>query len=66
MKAKKPKLVQHVLLEKKIIGAVMLDDEGYFYRPKYNSISVAAYNSKKDGEHFSSLNLVLRSVHGEE
>ena len=62
----KPKLIQHVFLEKKIIGAVMLDDKGYFYRPKYNSISVAAYNAKKDGDHFSSLNLVLRSVHGEE
>lgn len=66
MSKPKPKLLQHVFLEKKIIGAVMLDSQGYFYRPKYNSISVAAHNSKKDGEHFSSLGLVLRSVHGEE
>lgn len=61
----KPKLIEHVVLEKKIIGAIMLDLDGYFYRPKYNSISVAAYNAKKDGEHFISLGLVLRSVHGE-
>ena len=62
----KPKLIQHVFLEKKIIGAVMLDADGYFYRPKYNSISVAAYNAKKDGEHFSSLGLVMRSVLGDD
>lgn len=62
---KKPKLVEHVLLDKKIIGAIMLDDKGYFYRPKFNTISVAAHNPKRDGDHFSSLGLVLRSVHGE-
>lgn len=53
MPNKKPQLMEHILLEKKIIGAIMRDADGYFYRPKYNSISVAPYNAKKDGDRFA-------------
>lgn len=48
----KPKLIRHFFLDGKIIGAIMLDSEGYFYRPKRNSISVAAHSKKWDGDHF--------------
>lgn len=62
--AKKPQIQKHIFIEKRIVGAIMLDDAGYFYRPKYNSISTAAYNSKKDGAHFASLSACERSVLG--
>ena len=63
---KKPLLVQHVLFEKRIIGAVMLDDKGYFYRPKRTtSIVKSAHNPKWDGEHMQNTQEVLNLVWGE-
>ncbi len=52
---KKPTIETHILLEGRIVGAIMYDELSYFYRPKYNSLSKAAYNPKKDGERFLSL-----------
>lgn len=51
-KPKKPQIQTHVLIEAKIVGAVMLDDSGYFYRPKRNSITVGPWSSKWDGDHY--------------
>ena len=61
----KPKMIQQLFLEGKIIGAIMLDSEGYFYRPKRNSISVAAHSKKWDGDHYRTVQAVINVVFGE-
>lgn len=51
-KAKKPEKLRYHLLDGKIVGAVMRDDRGYFYRPKRNSITVGPHSTKWDGDHY--------------
>jgi hypothetical protein len=63
---KKPTQLRVVLLEGKLIGAIMLDEKGYFYRPKRNSITSGPHSEKWDGEHFPSDKACERSVYGEE
>lgn len=60
----KPKLIEAFKLDKKVVGNIYLDNEGYFYRPK--GYGVKAHDPKYDGEHFKSLGLVLRSLEGAE
>lgn len=58
----KPKLISYFFLEGKIVGAIMLDSEGYFYRPKRNSISVAAHSKKWDGDHYRTEQAVINTL----
>lgn len=51
-RADKPQIQTHVLIEGKIVGAVMRDKVGYFYRPKRNSITVGPWSSKWDGDRY--------------
>lgn len=60
----KPKLIEAYKLDNKIVGHIYLDTEGYFYRPK--GYGVKEHNPKRDGDHFKSLGLVLRSLDSEE
>ena len=49
----KPKLLTHWFLEGRVIGAIMQDADGYFYRPKRSSsIGHGPHTSKWDGAHF--------------
>lgn len=61
----KPQMIQHVLFEGRIVGAVMLDSNGYFYRPKRNSLVKSSHNPEWDGEHKSSVKEILKLVWGE-
>lgn len=62
----KPKLIKNILLEGSIVGAIMLDNGGYFYRPKWGTkISTTSHSKVKDGEHKPSILEVEKSVYGE-
>lgn len=47
-----PKQIELIGLDGKIIGCIMLDHKGYFYRPKRNTIGKGGYNPKWDGKYF--------------
>lgn len=52
---KKPTVETLIRLEGKIIGAIMYDDQSYFYRPKRNVLGKGVYDPKWDGGRFQSL-----------
>lgn len=50
-----PKQIEVISLDRKVIGAIMLDHKGYFYRPKKSTIGKGGHDPKWDGEHFPSI-----------
>jgi hypothetical protein len=57
----KPTQVELICLEGKIIGAILKDEQGYFYRPKRNSITKGPHN-KWDGQHYSTVNDLKKTL----
>lgn len=58
----KPELIELIGLDGKIIGAIMKDDNGYFYRPKRNTIPKGRKN-KWDGEYFPSIQELKQTLY---
>lgn len=50
----KPQQIELIALDGKIIGAIMKDDNGYFYRPKRNSIP-KGHKNKWDGDYHQTM-----------
>jgi hypothetical protein len=63
---KKPTLLRHIVLESQIIGGLMRDEKGYFYRPKRSKITVGPHSEKWDGAHFETEKECERSIWGTE
>lgn len=57
-----PKQIELIGVGGKIIGAIMLDHKGYFYRPKRNTITKGVKN-KWDGEYFPSIQELKQTLY---
>jgi len=55
--------VETIKLEGRVVGKIMQDEGGFFYRP---GTTGGLHNPKKDGEHFKTVKLVMQSLNGEE
>jgi hypothetical protein len=62
MEKKKPQQIELIALDGKIIGAIMKDERGYFYRPKRTSITKGPRN-KWDGEYYARIADLKKSLY---
>ena len=54
--------VETIKLEGRVVGKIMQDESGFFYRP---GTAGGLHNPKKDGDHFPSVKAVMASVNGD-